>query len=350
MTISILNRYTAAVLATFAGSTLAGLDFGGLNLTNADFSGHDLTGTIFKGCVSPGSTFQNATLIGTKFFRGNVEGSDFRGATWDVTTDFSCCYFEDVLLDPPHDDITTWVLPFFYGGQSNCVCNIVGASPVPLPNAAIRFFYDNSPFGGNSGGVWGDLCVDAVSGIHGAEIMFATTLALAGFTAPVCKIARGATTMFDWSYGSASQWTTQLQPSMLQAAAGLNGQFPGRFFRWLGCWYLGEDDSRSNGNGATTYGTNFLSFLSGLSGLVGQNLWKRFTLVQTQSWLGNAIPNALHDCRYWERIFSFNLAPLNVDGSAHQGDNVHLTAAAQDDLGQNIWAPAAQLLIAAETP
>jgi hypothetical protein len=345
MSIDILDRYTSAVLATIPGSSLSGVTFSGLNLTNADLSNVDLSTSIFTGCNASGSTFEDSNLTGTNFFRSNVQGADFRGVTRDTTSNFHACFFEDVLVDSPDDDVSTWFLPFFYGGQSNCV-SIDSGPTSGLPDATIPYFF-NTPPSGDSGGLWGALDINLSTGDHGAEIIFAQTLKALGLDIGPAKIARGATTMSDWASTSSGEYTTVLMPSLLQAVSELQNIRPGQFSRWFGAWYLGEDDSRSEGAGGSLYGDNFLSMQIGISGLVGNNVWKRFNTVLMPTWLANQIANSIDNVRYWQTLLSFGT--MNVDSLAHQVDNVHLTAAGQDALGV-LWATAAQVILDAEEP
>jgi uncharacterized protein YjbI with pentapeptide repeats len=342
--VNILNRYTSAVIATIAGSTLAGIVFSGMNLTNADLSNVDLSGSTFQGANVSGSTFENSNLTGTSFFRSNVEGADFRGTTLSAATNLHACFMEETLWDAPLDDITNWFLAFFYGGQSNCV-SIASGTTVGLPDASIPFFYDVVA-GSTSAGLWGPLKINPQSGDHGAEVVMLQTLKGLGLDVGMAKVARGATTMSDWASTSAAEYATVLAPGLKQAVNQLQTIRPGQPSRWLCGWYLGEDDSRADGSGASLYGQNFISMMIGISGLLSANVWKRFTAMLMPTWLANQVPNSIFNVRYWQTALSYNT--LNTNALAHMGDNVHLTAAGQDALGA-LWATAAQSLIAAQT-
>jgi len=345
--ITILNRYTGAPLATFPGPTLASVNFGGLNLTNADLSGQDCTNAIFTGCNVSGATFQNANVSGATFFRSNVQGADFRGVTKTAATNWHCCFFEDVVLDVADQNVGAWALPVGYTGQSNCQSTDAGPT-TGLPDASIKFAFF-CPTGGTSSGLWTALQIDPVTGDHGAEILFAQTVKAAGFDVGVAKVARGATTMTDWTPPIGAQYVSDLLPNLPAYVSQMQATWPGKFSRWSYNWYLGEDDARSVGAGGTLYGDGLLAFLIGVSGLVGNNVWKWFTCTRTQSWLNGAKANSLFDCRRWETQRSGGRILNTDDLLPSQADGVHLTAAGQDTLGQR-WAALWQTIVPTSSP
>jgi uncharacterized protein YjbI with pentapeptide repeats len=322
MTISVLNRYTSAVLATFPGSTLAGVSFSGLNVTDADLSNQDLTGTIFTGCNLSGSTLENSILNGAIFFRANVEGCDFRGITSDTSSDFRCCHFQNVILDPG----ATYVYVAFQGGQSNDVSVSAGAT-TGLPDPSIPFYFNQ--IGTNTTGAFVSLQISPWSGDHGCEVVFGQEMRAFGYDIVLVKLDRGATTMSDWIPTAAN--FLALQTSFLDAIDELKTLYPGRFFKFLGNWYLGEDDVRDIGAGAALYGKNYLLFQQGIERIISQRMWKKFHIVLTQNWIASLKTNSFYSVRYFETIYAgWN---LNVDDQPNIGDNVHLTAAAEDVLG-----------------
>lgn len=345
--ITILNRYTGAPIATFPGPTLNGVVFAGLNMTNADFSGQDLTSANFAGCNAQGATFQNANCTGTIFQNGTVDHGDFRGITKSAASNFHGCFFEDVILDLADQNVGAWALPSGYSGQSNCSSRASGATS-GLPQANIPMYFEVQPLGGSSGGLWLPLQIDPVDGNHGAEIIFAQTLKALGYDIGVCKISRDATTMSDWTPGLGPQYTSPMVTGYLAAMTQMQTVWPGKFSRWNFDWYLGEDDSRSEGNGSVLYGPEMLSMLVGLSGLVRNNVWKWFICTRTASWLGFNVPTCLANCRYWQMYLPSGRY-LDTDGLAHQPDNVHLTAPGQDALGA-LWATLWQTVVPSSAP
>jgi hypothetical protein len=347
--ITILNRYTGSPIITLPVATLNGFNFGGLNITNGDFSPFpDLRNAVFAGSVTPGCNFHQCDVRGASFFRGNIQGSDITGVTRDATTNWHCSWFENMVLDLADQNVSAWALPVGDGGQSNAQGNSAGAIG-GLPDNSIPFYYANPP-NGNSGGVWGPLVVDASSGFHAAEIRFAQTIKALGYDVGICKITRGATTMSDWAYNAVSEWVTTLQPNLTAAVNLMQTVWPGKFSRWSWRWYLGEDDSRAVGAGASLYGDNLRSYLRGVSGIVGNNVENFLTIVRTQSWLNNAIPNSIGNCRYWETLLS-NANIENVDDlQTGSPDNVHLTAAMQDVEGATRWNPAWLARLAQQVP
>lgn len=325
MAINILNRFTGATIVTVPVSTLVGFDFAGLNIPSALLSNIDLTGAKFGGCNASGSTFQNSICSGTDFSKGNVQGSDFRGITRNAASNFHQCYFEDVVLDVADQNVGGWALPMFGGGQSNEI-SIVAPVTTALPDATIKFGF-NTPPSGDSGGLWVALQVDPVTGNSGCEIRFCQILKALGFDIGFAKLAHGATTGADWVPGIASDnFELDIRPRLTQLVQQMNTVWPGQFSRWSATWALGEDDARAAGLGATQYRDNLLKTLIGISGIVGQNVWKWFFPVRTQSWLGGAIANCLADIRSYQMQMATGGHFIDSDGFTHLGDNVHYDA------------------------
>lgn len=324
MTISVLNRYTSAVLATFPGSTLAGVSFSGLNVANADLSNHDLTGTNFTGCNLSGSTLENSICNGTIFFRSNMNGCDLTNITKDTSSDFRCCFFQDVI----GVNLADYVVVCFQGGQSNDVSVATGATT--LPDASIHFYFNQ--IGTVDTGTFVALQVNPSSGDHGSEYIFGEDMKAAGYDFALLKFDRGATTMASWLPSTAN--FIALEASYLNAITLLKTLFPGRFFRFVGNWYLGEDDVRSDAAGASLYGKNFLLFQQGIERITSTYMWKKFHIVLTQSWISNQSPNSFAAVRYFETIYAGWNENIDDLGGDTIGDGVHLNAVGQDILGQ----------------
>lgn len=321
MAIDILNRYSPFnVLATIAGSTLAGVNFSGLNLTNANLSNVDLTNSVFTGANVSGATFANSNCSGTDFFRANVEGADFRGITKTATSCFLCCFFLNCLIDYEAPVILT-----FESGQSNEIGTDSGPTP-GLPDASIPFYFNQ--IGTVDTGAFVPLQINPASGNHGAEYTYGLEIKSDGHDQAILKLGRGSTTMSDWVPGQPNY--EALAASFRDAMLELKTLYGGRFFRNVFCWYLGEDDARAL-SGGITYGANFLLFQAGIAGLAAYPTWKRFHTVLTPNWLALAKPTALYSVNYWQTLYSG--WTINVDSLPRKGDDVHLTAAGEDALG-----------------
>ena len=324
MTVSVLNRYTSAVLATFPGSSLAGVSFSGLNVTDADLSNQDLTGTNFTGCNLSGSTLENSICNATIFFRANCNGCDFTNITKNPSSDFRCCFFENVI----GVNLADYVVVCFQGGQSNDVSVASGATP-GLPDSAINFYFNQ--VGTGDTGTFVALQISPWSGDHGSEYIFGEAMKTAGYDFVLVKLDRGATTMSSWLPGTPN--FIALEASYLNAIDELKTLFPGRFFRFIGNWYLGEDDSRAQGSGGALYGKSFLSFQQGIERMTATYMWKKFHIVLTQSWLTNQAPNSFAAVRYFETILAGWNENVDDLGGDTIGDETHLNAVGQDILG-----------------